>query len=114
MDSFDKISARTPKDTEQFVSRMLDIAERIQEILTIKKMTQKDLAKVMGKSESEISKWLTGLHNLEIRTISKIESVLGVNIIEISKSKNQVEQSSIRKTSNNWSKKATSETYSVA
>ena len=85
MNSFEKIAARTPKETDRFVSRMLDIAERIQAILSAKNMTQKDLAKAMGKSESEISKWLTGLHNLEMKTITKIETVLGEEIIVISK-----------------------------
>jgi transcriptional regulator with XRE-family HTH domain len=41
----------------------------------------------MGKSESEISKWLTGLHNLELRTIYKIEAVLGEDIIEVKEAK---------------------------
>jgi transcriptional regulator with XRE-family HTH domain len=85
MNSFDKIAARTPKETDQFVSRMLDIAERIQAILSAKNMTQRDLANLMGKSESEISKWLTGLHNLEMKTITKIETVLGEEIVMISK-----------------------------
>ena len=36
----------------------------------------------ISKSESEISKWLTGLHNLELRTIYKIEAALGEEVIE--------------------------------
>ena len=87
MNSFEKIAARTPKETERFVSRMLDIAERIQAILSAKNMTQKDLAKAMGKSESEISKWLTGLHNFELQTIYKIEMALGENVIEVTSPK---------------------------
>jgi transcriptional regulator with XRE-family HTH domain len=45
------------------------------------------LARALGKSESEISKWLTGLHNLELRTIYKIEIALGEDVIEVKERK---------------------------
>jgi transcriptional regulator with XRE-family HTH domain len=83
MDAFDRIAARTPQETKRFVSKMLDIVDRIHEILEAKGMAQKDLAKALGKSESEISKWLTGTHNLELKTIAKIEEVLGEDILAV-------------------------------
>lgn len=64
---------------------MLDMAERIHAILDAKGINQKDLAQAMGKSESEISKWLTGLHNLELKTIARIEVVLGEEILRFPK-----------------------------
>lgn len=83
MDAFDRIASRTPADTQLFVSKLLDIADRIHEVLAQKEMTQRDLAKALGKSESEISKWLTGTHNLELKTIAKIEAVLGQDILTV-------------------------------
>lgn len=59
------------------------IAERISEILKIKGLTQKEFAHMLNKRESEISKWLTGRHNFTTNTIARIETVLGVNIINI-------------------------------
>ena len=50
-------------------------------------MTQKDLADLLGKKESEISKWMTGTHNFTIRSIAKIESALDVSIFDIEKKK---------------------------
>ena len=83
MDAFDKISARTSPLVKKRVSRNLAIAERIYEILEEKKMKQKDLAKLMKKQPSEISKWLTGLHNFELKTIDAIEVALGCDIITV-------------------------------
>ncbi len=61
--------------------------DRIHEILVAQGKEQKDLAVLLGKSESEISKWMTGTHNFTIKTLSKIESILGEKIIESVKEK---------------------------
>ena len=42
-----------------------------------------DLAKLLGKSEAEISKWLKGTHNFNIDTILKIQSKLDEEIIQV-------------------------------
>ena len=83
MDAFDRILARTPEATKRQVDKNLAIATRIIEILKEQGKSQRDLARLLGKSESEISKWLTGLHNLELRTIYKIETALGEDVIEV-------------------------------
>lgn len=57
------------------------IANRIYSILERRGMSQKDFARLMGKTETEVSRWLSGTHNLTISTISKITSVLGEDII---------------------------------
>lgn len=59
------------------------IAERIAEILKQKGMTQRDLAKRLGKRESEISKWLTGRHNFTTSTLAKISYTLDSQIIAV-------------------------------
>lgn len=75
------------KDTELFVSRSFEIVDRIHEILKLQGKEQKDLAKDLGKTESEISKWMSGTHNFTIKTLSKIESVLGVSILNVAHTK---------------------------
>ena len=40
-------------------------------------------AAMIGKKESEISKWLKGTHNFTLRTIAKISAVLEEPIIEV-------------------------------
>lgn len=85
MDAFDRIAARTPEEIRRFVNKMLDVADRIHAILEQKGMTQKDLAVALHESESEISKWVSGSHNLELKTIIRIEEALGEDILTVPK-----------------------------
>ena len=59
------------------------IANRIYEILETKGMTQKDLAKRLGKTETEVSRWLSGTHNLTLSTICKISAALEEEIVTV-------------------------------
>ena len=72
---------RIPEDIKLFVDHSYRIAEKISYCLEFSGLEQKDLAKLMGKSESEISKWMTGSHNFTLRTISKIEAVINAKLI---------------------------------
>lgn len=80
------IEARRAKVSPE-VRRRIDlsflIADRIHDILEEKGLKQKDLAKMLGKKESEISKWMRGTHNFTIETITSIESVLGIPILQV-------------------------------
>ncbi len=76
---FDKIEIR--KDAENFVRNTMEIADEIQLILKKKKMSQKDLANLLCKKEPEISRWLSGVHNITPKTIAKIEAVLDERIL---------------------------------
>lgn len=72
------------------------IANRIYEILERKGLSQKDFAQMMGKTETEVSRWLSGTHNLTMSTICKISTALGEKIIEVpSYSYQPVEEESI-------------------
>ncbi len=78
-----KLEARRKKinkDIDIFVNKSFDMADRIHALLKMKGMEQKDLANLLGKNESEISKWLTGTHNFTMRTLSTIEQVLGSEV----------------------------------
>lgn len=59
------------------------IVDRIHAILEEKGLRQKDLAEMLGKKESEISKWMRGTHNFTIDTISAIETALGSPILQV-------------------------------
>lgn len=61
----------------------LDIAERLHNILDEKNMTQKDLADLMGKRESEVSRWLKGMHNFTMKTVAKLQVALGEKILDV-------------------------------
>ena len=36
---------------------------------------------MLGKRPSEVTKWLSGLHNLTLKSITKMEVALGVNLM---------------------------------
>ena len=61
-------------ESKQQIELSVAIANRIYEILEIKGMTQKDLAQRLGKTETEVSRWLSGTHNLTLSTICKIST----------------------------------------
>ncbi len=61
------------------------IANRIYDILETKGLSQKDFAQMMGKTETEVSRWLSGTHNLTLATLCKISLTLGQDIIVVPK-----------------------------
>lgn len=79
----DKIRKYRCKHVDIFVDYTFDLSNRIQFLLDKNSMDQKDLAKALGKNESEISKWLSGSHNFTLKTIARIEDVLGDKLLEI-------------------------------
>jgi transcriptional regulator with XRE-family HTH domain len=81
-----QILAETPPETRQFVRRYGQLVTRIADLMEERGWSQKDLAEKMGKSPSEISKWLSGEHNLTLRTLAKLEVELGEDIFSIPKS----------------------------
>lgn len=81
---FNECLAGISPETRAEVRLNMDIANRIYDILQKKNMTQRDLAKLMGKRESEVSRWLTGEHGFTISTIAKISVALDTPIVEVS------------------------------
>ena len=57
--------------------------DRIHAILEERGLKQMDLADMLDKKESEISKWMRGTYNFTIETISSIENVLGHPILQV-------------------------------
>ena len=62
---------------------LVAIANRIYAILEARGMSQKDFAKLMGKTETEVSRWLSGTHNLTMATICKISTALGADVVKV-------------------------------
>jgi transcriptional regulator with XRE-family HTH domain len=71
------------KSISRFVDRSFDISDRIHEILTRKGITQREFAEMLGKNESQVSKWLSGTHNFTIKTITHLEVALEEVIMAI-------------------------------
>lgn len=72
-------------EVTKLVQRNLAIANKVQRILEERNMTHSDFAQLLGKSPSEISKWLSGTHNLTQKSIIKMELALDVELIHVEK-----------------------------
>ena len=75
--------AKVSPEVRRRVNLSFLIVDRIHSILEQRGLLQKDLASMLGKKESEISKWMRGTHNFTIETISQIEKVLGEPILQV-------------------------------
>ena len=64
-------------------NRML-VANTIADALDAKGISQKKFAQMTGRSESEISEWLSGDRNFTIDTLSDIKKYLGVDLLNTS------------------------------
>lgn len=77
------LNANRNTEIDRFVEKNLAITEKVAVLLKKRGISQKQFAKMLGKSPSEVSKWLTGMHNLTLKSIIKMEDVLDINLIHI-------------------------------
>lgn len=84
------LSQNGKPEINKLVEKNLAIADKIQELLHKRDLKPADLARLLDKKPSEISKWLTGTHTFTTKTITKIETVLGEDIIHIEAQKEYV------------------------
>ncbi|WP_299431144.1 helix-turn-helix transcriptional regulator [uncultured Maribacter sp.] len=81
----DWISENGNPEIDIMVKHNLAISTKLARILKEKSISKTDFAIKMGKSPSEVSKWLSGTHNFTIKTIAKLEYTLGEKLIHIEK-----------------------------
>lgn len=79
----DEIRSTISPEMKLQMEMSVAIANRIYDILKARGMSQKDFARLMGKTETEISRWLSGTHNLTLATICKISSALGEDVVKV-------------------------------
>lgn len=70
-------------EVSRLVKRNLAIADRVCHILKEKNINRSTFAEMLGKKPSEITKWLSGTHNLTMKSVDKMEAVLGVELIQV-------------------------------
>ena len=77
----DFLSQHGNVEEERFVTQNLAIATQVYEMLENRGWSQKTLAEKLGKTPAEVSRWLSGTHNLTLRTITRMEAVFDKEII---------------------------------
>jgi len=89
------------EENEAWLDKSAQIAIRILSEIHRQKhvngMTQKKLAERMGVREQYINKVVKGKENLTLKTISKIEAVLGIKLISVEKETVISKQIEVRK-----------------
>lgn len=84
------IREATPPEIRRRVDLSVQIANRVYELLEKKNLSQKELARRLGKTETEVSRWLSGTHNLTLASIAKLSIALDDDIVVTTTSKNNV------------------------
>lgn len=71
------------EDSLLYTRHAMQIALLIDKAIEDSDMSKSEFAKRIGKTTPEISKWLSGNQNFTLRTLSKIENALGVEIVKL-------------------------------
>ena len=79
----DEIRSTISPEMKLQMEMSVAFANRIYVILEDKGMTQKELARLLGKTETEVSRWLSGTHNLTLSTICKISAALDEEVVTV-------------------------------
>ena len=74
------VSEVNPVRLAKMRNRML-IAAKISDAMRAQHLNQKQFAKMMGRTESEISDWLSGDRNFTIDTLFDIGQALGITFL---------------------------------
>jgi transcriptional regulator with XRE-family HTH domain len=77
----ERLKAKILPENRIFVKKNLAISEQVEALRKERGWSQKELAQRLGKTESEVSRLLSGLHNLTLKSIAKMEAELGSDII---------------------------------
>jgi len=68
-------------EIDRFIERNLEITQQVCVILKNRGIKKTEFAKMLDKKPSEVSKWLSGTHNLTLKSITKMEIALGVDLM---------------------------------
>jgi len=66
-----------------FVEKNLAITDKVNAILKERNIKKREFALMLDKKPSEVTKWLSGTHNLTLKSIVKMEMALEVDLINI-------------------------------
>ncbi len=70
-------------ENEFYIDNNLFIVERIYHSLDDLGWSKRDLARKVGVPEEEINGWLSGMHNLSLKQISKMEAVMDRRVLMV-------------------------------
>ena len=72
-----------PKEIESYTAHSAEIGIMINNyIRSVEGMNKKTFAELVGKTASDVTRWISGNHNFTILTLSLIEAHTGMSIIK--------------------------------
>ena len=80
---FDQIVAETPPGLKKQLDMSFAIADKLDATLKELGLTQKEFAHMIGHTQAEVSRWLSGTHNFTLATLAKISVALDVNLFTV-------------------------------
>ena len=80
---FDQIVAETPPELKKQLDMSFAIADKLDAALKERGLTQKEFARMIGHTQAEVSRWLSGTHNFTLATLAKISVALGVDLFTV-------------------------------
>jgi hypothetical protein len=83
-DLYREAMENVPPDSQEFADLSFAIIDRVYGLMErTPGMNQKVLAAKLGKKESEVSRWLAGMHNLTLRNLARLNVALGAKVIVV-------------------------------
>ena len=67
---FQQALSEVPNDLKIQIDLSFAISDKLVGILEERGMSQKEFARMVGKTETEVSRWLGGTHNFTLKTIA--------------------------------------------
>jgi transcriptional regulator with XRE-family HTH domain len=80
--------ARERAENREWLLKSAKIALELHRYLRTNGITQKELADMLGVTPAQVTKIMSGKENLGLKTICKIERVLGIELMKIPTSRN--------------------------
>jgi ribosome-binding protein aMBF1 (putative translation factor) len=69
-------------EVDRFIEKNLEIVEKVRKTLEMKGWSKTKFSEEIGKDLSKVEKWLSGMYNLTLEDIIKMEIVLGVDLVK--------------------------------
>lgn len=85
----DEKTMNIPREDVMMMDMSIMIGRKISEFLVDNKMTKREFARLLGKSETQISGWFGGGHNFTLKTLAEISTVFGVDFSEVFRIKSE-------------------------
>ncbi len=97
------LDTHIPKDVSRYIDFSIMISEMILQKLDELGINKREFARSLGKKESQISEWLSGMHSFTLKTLAEISLKYDLDFSEafrltLSKSKEKKQHAIAQKT----------------